>query len=118
MHYVNKRWTPERIKEFGDYYQTHTLKELSEKFFYSENTCRDLIKRFCLSKRPPSSWEDEDDYLLVGLYIERVSLRSIADKLDKAYNTCRNRINYLKNTGRFDSLFIKYLEENNHRFKG
>lgn len=118
MHYQNKRWTPERIKEFGDYYKTHTVKQLAEKFFYTENTCRDLIKRFGLSKRRPALWEEGDDYLIVGLHVERLSAEKIAEKMDKSTQVIYNRISYLKSTGEYYKLFSQYVQDNNHKFKG
>lgn len=111
------KWTPERIKRFGEFYESHNIKELSEHFGYTELYCNDLLKRFGISKIKKSIWEDGDDYLIVGLIIERVRIDLIAEKLEKDVGQIYRRISLLKKKGIYYRLFSQYVQDNHHRLK-
>lgn len=116
-HYV--KWTPEYIEKFSEFYKTHPVEETAKEFKLGVATCYFMASRYGITKRYCTTiWDEGDDYLVVGLDIERLRRKVIADKMDKTEKQINHLIDKLKRSGKYYSLAYQYIAENNHRFKG
>lgn len=117
--YHHQRWNPESLEEFGKYYSTHTVEETAKKFGIAVKTCYFMASKYGFSKKYVTAiWDDGDDYLVVGLDVERVRRKVIADKMDKTERQVNNFILCLKRSGKYYTLLSQYIADNNHKFKG
>lgn len=110
------RWTPEKIQEISDLYQVMTARELAIHYKWKIGYCMNIIKRFKLRK-DTSVWDESDEYLVVGLEIEQVPRKVIADKMERSVGSVYRLIQRLKHSGKYYQLFARYIEENNHRLR-
>lgn len=119
MKHHYKKWTPEFIKEFGEFYKNNPVKVTAKHYNMSIKYCYEMASVYGLTKkRVDVIWDDGDDYLVVGLDAERVRRKVIADKMDKTEKQVNHFIEKLKKTGRYYPLLMKYVSDNNHRFRG
>lgn len=105
---VNNAWTSKRIKELKESYQTMNCRELAKHFNISHDHCRHLLSKFKITK-DDYGWTPEDDKLIVGLEIERVSKKEIARKMDRSVNSLYQHLTHLKKSGVYYTIFAEYV---------